>query len=221
MKKGLFLCFLAGLFLMGAMTVGYGWAEDISDMETPEEIFEFRENFLENFERHGLNTAYSDAKFLRIMVESSGAKRGVEVGSCNGYGAMFMGMGFEKNEGKLYTIEILPRFVKECRENIEKVGLEDSVECIEGDALEVMPELEGTFDFLFIDAVKSDYFKYFKIMEPKLEKGAVIVADNTIQYADAMKDFLDYMRENPDYDMVNIQTTQEKRDGMAVIHKRK
>ncbi len=49
-------------------------------------------------------------------------------------------------------------------------------------------ELEGVFDFAYIDAVKTDYFKYFQLIEPKLKPGAVIVADNVIVSADAMRD---------------------------------
>ncbi|MEW6238675.1 MAG: O-methyltransferase [Candidatus Omnitrophota bacterium] len=195
--------------------------QDIQSLKDPQAIEAFRENFLKNFKRIGLNTAYNDAQFLRIMVESSSAKRGLEIGSCNGYGAMFMGMGFERNGGQLVTLEIDPKFVKECRENLKKTGLEKTVECVEGDALKTIPELQGEFDFVFIDAQKQDYYKYFKAVSPKLKAGAVIVADNVIQYAEAMKDFLDAMKNDPAYDTVIIQTTQEKRDGMSVTYKRR
>ena len=59
--------------------------------------------------------------------------------------------------------------------------LEKTVKVVEGDALEVLPQLEGEYDFVFIDAVKSDYLKYFKALEPKLMAGSVIVADNVIR----------------------------------------
>ena len=192
---------------------------EISQLSKPSEIQAFRENFLKNFNRIGLNTAQSDAQFLRIMVEARNAKRGIEVGSCNGYGAMYMGMGFERTGGELITLEISPRYVKECRENLKKTGLDKTVTCIEGDALKVIPTLEGKFDFVFIDAVKQDYFKYFRALLPMLAPGAVIVADNSIQSADAMRDFLDAVEKDPDYDAVTIQTTQEKRDGMTVVYK--
>jgi predicted O-methyltransferase YrrM len=179
----------------------------------------FRDQFIESFHRTGLNTTPSDAMMLRILVESSRAKRGVEVGSFNGFGAVNMGIGFERTGGHLYTLEIDPQRVKECRDNLKKVGLEDTVTCIEGDALKTLPTLEGQFDFMFIDALKSDYMKYFKILEPKLVPGSVIVADNVIQSARAMKDFLDYIQNSPDYNTVIIRASMEKNDGMSISYK--
>ena len=188
-------------------------------MENNKKSHEFREQFIQNFQRTGLNTTPSDAMMLRILVESSRAKRGVEVGSFNGFGAINMGIGFERTGGNLYTFEINPQSVKECRENLKKVGLEDTVTCIEGDALKTLPTLKGEFDFVFIDALKSDYFKYFKILEPKLVPGAVVVADNVIRSARAMQDFLDYIQNSPDYNTVIIRASMEKNDGMSISYK--
>ena len=179
----------------------------------------FRADFIENFKRIGLNTTPGDAKMLRILVASSGAKRGVEVGSSTGFGAINMGIAFERNGGHLYTLEIDPEAVKTCRDNIEKMGLENTVTCIEGDALKTLPKLEGEFDFVFIDAVKGDYMKYLKIIEPHLKPGAVVVGDNVIKSARAMKDFLDYMQNSPDYDTVIIRASMEKNDGMSISYK--
>ena len=180
---------------------------------------EFRERFVKNFQRTSLNTTIGDAMMLRILAESAGAKRGLEVGSANGFGAINMGIAFERTGGHLYTLEIDPQRVKECRENLKKVGLENTVTCIEGDALKTLPTLEGKFDFVFIDAVKSDYLKYLKIIEPKLKPGAVIVGDNVIRSARAMRDFLDYIQESPEYDTVIIRASMEKKDGMSVSYK--
>jgi predicted O-methyltransferase YrrM len=180
---------------------------------------EFRKEFIKNFKRTGLNTTPGDAMMLRILVASSGARRGVEVGSATGYGAINMGIAFERNGGHLYTLEIDPDTVTVCRQNIKKMGLENTVTCIEGDALETLPKLEGEFDFVFIDAVKSDYLKYFKIIEPHLKPGAVVVGDNVIRSARAMKDFLDYMQQSPNYDTVIIRASMEKKDGMSISYK--
>jgi len=180
---------------------------------------EFRKRFIKNFQRTSLNTTEGDAMMLRILAESAGVKRGLEVGSANGFGAINMGIAFERNGGHLYTLEIDPQSVKECRENLKKVGLENTVTCIEGDALKTLQTLEGEFDFVFIDAVKRDYLKYLKIIEPKLKPGAVIVGDNVIRSARAMRDFLDYIQESPKYDTVIIRASMEKKDGMSVSYK--
>lgn len=180
---------------------------------------EARQTFIDGFQRSGLNTTPSDAMLLRILVESRGAQRGVEVGSATGYGAINMGIAFERTGGCLYTLEIDPEMAQACRDNIHKMGLDKSVVCVEGDALETLPKMEGEFDFVFIDAVKKDYFKYLKLIEPKLKPGAVIVADNVIQSAEAMKDYLSYVQTQPDYETVIVRASDEKADGMAITCK--
>lgn len=178
-----------------------------------------REAFLRDFKRIGLNTAPGDAMTLRILVQASKAKRGVEVGTATGYGAINMGIGFERNGGHLYTVDIDPKMVQTARQHLKTVGLDNTVTVIEGDALKVLPTLEGEFDFVFIDALKKDYLKYFQALSPKLKRGALVAADNVIRSANDMKDFLDFMESNPDYEKVTIRASLEKNDGMAIYLK--
>lgn len=180
-----------------------------------------REQFLREFKRSPLNTTPGDAMLLRILVQTRGAKRGVEVGSATGYGALHMGVGFERTGGQLITIDIDPNMVRACRENIRRAGLEKTVTVVEGDALHVLPRLEGEFDFVFIDAVKRDYLKYLKAIEPKLKPGAVVVADNVIQFARDMQDYLDYVERGGDYETVIVRASLEKNDGMAISYKKR
>ncbi len=180
---------------------------------------EFRKQFIDNFKRTGLNTTPGDAMMLRILVESARAKRGVEVGSASGFGALNMGIAFERTGGHLWTLDIDPTAIKETRENLAAIGLENVVTAVEGDALKTLQDVEAPVDFVFIDALKQDYFKYLKILEPKLSPGAVVVADNVIQSAKAMKDYLDYVQNSPDYDTVIIRSSMEKNDGMTISYK--
>jgi predicted O-methyltransferase YrrM len=212
MKKDKLLVLIVFLLSMAALVA--------SAVESKEKRSrEFREQFVRDFRRSWLNTTVGDAMMLRILVESSGAKRGIEVGSATGFGAINMGIAFERTGGHLYTLEIDPEMVKVCRENLKKVGLENVVTCIEGDALKTLPELEGQFDFVFIDALKQDYLKYLKLIEPKLKAGAVVVGDNVIRSEDAMKDFLEYIQTSPDYDTVIIRASMEKKDGISISYK--
>ena len=180
-----------------------------------------RKAFVENFERINLNSTPGDAAVLRILVESTQAKRGVEVGTATGYGAILMGLGFERTGGELITVDIDPQMVRAARENLKKMGLDETVTVIEGDALEVLPQLEGEFDFVYIDAVKGDYLKYFKALEPKLVPGAVVVADNVIRSARSMPDFLQAIADDSKYLSTTIRASEAKRDGMMVIYKLK
>ncbi len=179
----------------------------------------FRREYLEKFPWTLSNTTAGDAMMLRILVESRGAKNGVEVGTNTGYGAINMGIGFERTAGRLTTIEIDPRTAATARSHLAKVGLDKVVTVVEGDALKILPALPGTFDFVFIDASKPDYLKYLKALEAKLKPGAVVVADNVIDYARQMPDFLQYIQSSPLYDTQIIRASMQKNDGMSVSFK--
>jgi predicted O-methyltransferase YrrM len=178
-----------------------------------------RLEFIRNFKRTGLDTTIGDGALLRILVTASKAKRGVEVGSYKGFGAINMGMAFERNGGRLVTLEIDPKIAEECRDNLKKVGLDETVTVVVGDALKTLPELEGEFDFVFIDALKQDYLKYLKAIEPKLKPDAVVVADNTIRSAGQMRDFLDHVEKGGGYDAVTVRASLDKNDGMTIAVK--
>ena len=211
-RYGLGILALGVIFVVVALAAVYSRGEGgVTD--------EFRKQFIKEFKRSGLNTTPDDALLLRMLIEAKKAKRGVEVGSATGFGAINMGVGFERTGGRLDTIDIDPNMVKITRENVAKIGLEKSVTAIEGDALKVLGPLEGEVDFAFFDAVKEDTLKYLKLLEPKMKPGTVVVVDNAIRSAAAMKDFLDFMKTSPDWEMVIVQVSQEKHDGMAVCYK--
>jgi predicted O-methyltransferase YrrM len=180
---------------------------------------DYRQEFIARFERTRLNTTPGDAMMLRILVGGCGARRGVEIGAANGFGAINMGIAFERTGGHLYSLEIDPDRVRETRENLAKAGLEKTVTVIEGDALRTLAALEGGIDFAFIDAVKSDYLQYLQLIEPKLRPGAIVAADNAIVSAAQMAGYLDYVQTSPDYDTVIIRSSMEKGDGMAISYK--
>ena len=183
------------------------------------DLQQFRADFIKGFPRIGMNSTPGDAQFLRILIESSKAKNGLEIGVATGYGAMVMGLGFERTGGHLTGIEIDAEMVKAARANIGKMQLQEVVTVVEGAALIVIPRLQGPFDFVFIDALKEEYLQYFRAVEPKLKAGAIVVADNVIKHADAMRDFLDAIQADPTYQTVVVQASDEKGDGMMVIFK--
>ena len=181
----------------------------------------FRSDFIKNFARIPWNSTPGDAQFLRILIESSQAQSGLEIGVATGYGAIVMGLGFEHNGGHLTGIEPDAEMLTTAQANIRTMQLQEVVTVVEGAALNVIPRLEGPFDFVFIDAIKEEYLQYFRAVEPKLKARAVVVADNVIQRADAMRDFLDAVPSDSKYQSVIVQASNEKDDGMMVIYKGK
>ena len=121
----------------------------------------------------------------------------LEIGTLVGYSAILMGKNLKK--GKIISVEINKKNHLAAKANIERAGLADKIELVNGDALEVIPTLDGPFDMVFIDAKKEDYLKYLKAAEPKMTRDAIVIADNVGVFKDKMKDFLDHVRKSGKY----------------------
>jgi predicted O-methyltransferase YrrM len=188
-------------------------------MRVSNELQKFRNEFLLDFKRLGMNTTTDDARFLRILIESSRAKNGLEIGVANGHGSIVMGLGFERNNGCLTGIEFDVDMVQRARTNIKKMKLHETVKIVKGDASKIIPRLPGLFDFVFLDATKDEYLDYLLAIEPKLKTKAIIVADNVIRHADRMQNFFDAVRSNPKYQSLIVRASEEKHDGMMLIYK--
>jgi predicted O-methyltransferase YrrM len=177
--------------------------------------------YLEEFHRLDWDTAPGDARFLAMMIEITDAKSALEIGTYRGFAALHMGLALARTGGHLHTLEIHPGYASEAENHLKNLDLTNRVTVVVGNALETIPELEPMFDFVFIDAKKEEYYEYFLLIEPKLSDDAVIVADNAILKSDEMKQFLEYVSNSPDYDMIILRTSDLKGDGMALIHRKK
>ena len=93
----------------------------------------------------------------------------LEIGAASGYSGIWLGLGARESGGRVVAIEYDPQRAKEAAENIQKAGLTDVVSVIHGDAFKEIPKLQGTFDFVFLDAWKPDYKKFFDMVFPRLE----------------------------------------------------
>ena len=144
-----------------------------------------------------LAVSEEDGRFLRLMIASTKAKHALEIGGASGYSAIWIGLGLRDTGGRLVTIEYDPVRAKELAENIKKAGLSDVVQVVAGDAFAEIPKLPGTFDFVFLDAWKRDYKKFFDLMYPRLDKGGLFTAHNVVNKRNEMGDFLDAIQRNP------------------------
>jgi caffeoyl-CoA O-methyltransferase len=138
-----------------------------------------------------------DGRFLRVLVATRGAKSIVEIGGASGYSGIWLGLGARESGGKVVTIEYDPQRAKEAAENIKKAGLTDVVRVVHGDAFKELPKLPGTFDFVFLDAWKPDYKKFFDMVFPRMNPGALFTAHNVINKKNEMSPFLDTIHSHP------------------------
>ena len=144
-----------------------------------------------------LAVSEEDGRFMRLMIATSGAKRALEIGGASGYSAIWIGMGLRVTGGKLVTIEYDATRAKELADNIKRAGLSDIVQVVSGDAFQQIPKLPGTFDFVFLDAWKKDYKRFFEMVYPRLDMRGLFLAHNVVNKRNEMGDFLDTILKHP------------------------
>ena len=119
------------------------------------------------------------ALFLEITAQITGAKRALECGMAIAYSVIHLlrGMG---DGGRVVTIDPSHEMIESAKGYLSRAGLRDRVDINQGYALEVIPQLEGPFDLVFIDAVKEEYRGYLDLALPKLRVGGVVICDNLL-----------------------------------------
>lgn len=117
-------------------------------------------------------------RFLGILARATGARLIVEIGTAIGYGALCLARGAP--EARVITIDTDPQRLAEARGYLERGGVAERVELIEGAALDVLPRLPGPIDLAYVDAVKKEYRRYLDQLVPKLRVGGVVALDNLL-----------------------------------------
>jgi predicted O-methyltransferase YrrM len=116
-------------------------------------------------------------RLLRILAESAKAKNVVEIGTGNGYSALWLCLGLKSTGGKLVTHEIDPEQVVLARANFKRAGVENLVTVVEGDAHHTVAQLKEPIDILFMDA-EGGNLDYLNQLLPLVRPGGLILADN-------------------------------------------
>ena len=170
--------------------------------------------------RQMLSVPKKDGQFLNLLVKATRAKNILEVGTSQGYSAIWISLALEETGGKMTTIDIAPEKVKLAKENLARAGLTHRVTFHEGDAHKIVPTLDGPFDFVFLDADKEGQVDYFNKLYPKkLLPGGIIAVHNAIRARNAMKDYLDMISAHSDFDSVVLSMTME--DGFSVSYRKR
>ena len=138
-----------------------------------------------------------DGRFLRALIVSSGTKRALEIGAADGYSAIWIGLGLRETGGRLTTIEYDPARARNAAANVRRAGLSDIVTVVPGDAFEQIPKLAGGVDFVFLDAWKRDYKRFFDLLLPRLEPHGLFLAHNVVNKQTEMRDFLEAIHNDP------------------------
>ena len=168
-------------------------------------------------------------RILKMLVRMARPQRVLEIGTFTGYSALCLAEGLPDG-GHVDTIEIDDELEDFIRENFRQSPYNERITLHIGDALTLIPQLEGTFDFVFIDADKRAYRDYYELVLPKVPSGGFIVADNTLWDGKVVEwgkkldaQTAGILQFN---DMVAADERVEKvivpiRDGLTIIHKKR
>lgn len=124
-------------------------------------------------------SGHMQGKFLKMICQMMNPKRILEIGTYTGYSAISMAMG-SSEDCVIHTIDCNDELEYFTRNFIQRAGCENKIKFHIGDALEIIPEINETFDLVFIDADKRQYVKYFEAIYPKLKKGSFVLADDVL-----------------------------------------
>jgi predicted O-methyltransferase YrrM len=177
-------------------------------------------SFLESH-RHqwrDMNVSEADGKVLHDLIIKNNYKKALEIGTSTGHSTIWIAWALSKTGGKLVTIEINERRYRQASANFEKAGLSHYIDARLADAHELVPNLEGPFDFVFCDADKGSYKNYLVAILPKLEVGGCFTAHNVSgRRMWGIGEFLDYLDSLP-----NMETTIDRSSwsGISISYKR-
>lgn len=159
---------------------------------------------LEKTQRQFWNIPRVTGEFLNLLIRTAKSKNALELGTSNGYSGIWLGKALKETGGKLTTVEFYEKRIKPARENFEKCGILDIITTLEGPAIKILEYMkeDEKFDFVFIDANKSETLKYFELIHPHLVKGGFLAVDNVISHEQKVKPYIDEINSRPDYENV-------------------
>ena len=168
-----------------------------------------------------MNIPAVDGQTLYNIVLKNKYTRALEIGTSTGHSSIWIAWALSKTGGRLITIEIDEQRHREALENFEAAGLSDFIDAHLGDAHEIVPSLEGPFDFVFSDADKYWYKNYLIALLPKLEVGGCYTTHNVSmgrgrRGREGSDDYLEYLLSLP-----NLETTVDNRGhGLSISYNR-
>ena len=132
---------------------------------------------------------------LKVLLQIKRPSRILEVGTAVGFSAILM-YTYGPEDCQITTIENYEKRIPIARENFRKAGAEKRITLLEGDAQEVLKILEGSYDFIFMDAAKGQYIHFFPEILRLLSRGGLLVSDNVLQGGDIIESHFAVERRN-------------------------
>ena len=130
---------------------------------------------------------HETAKFLDFFTATMQPSQVLEIGTAIGFSASLMAQHLQA-DGHLTTIDRYEKMYERAKENFKKMGLEERITLIEGDAADVLPTLEGSYDLIFMDSAKAKYIEFYPECMRLLRQGGVLIIDDVFQGGTVLDD---------------------------------
>jgi len=150
-----------------------------------EELVPERDQLLKEIEVQSLRETIpiitpSVGNYLAGLVRISRARRILEIGTAIGYSTLWLAGAAAQTGGQITTIDLNIDRLTRALKYFEQAGVAERIIALAGDARAILPALDGTFDFVFIDAAKGEYLEYLELVYPLLSQGGLLVVDNVL-----------------------------------------
>jgi len=162
------------------------------------------------------NITLENALFLRNILKEKKIKSLLEIGSANGYSTIHFALELEKTGWNITSIEFSQLAYEDAQENFKKAKVDNIIKSYFGDARDIIPLLEETYDFVFIDGLKKRSRVFLELVRNKVENWGIIVIDDVIKFRYKMEDLYKYVKkEKLNYEVLQI----DEDDGIMIITK--
>ena len=148
--------------------------------------------------------APATGRFLFALVAPQTDCEVLELGGSRGYSAIWLAAAARILAGRVLSIENDPRKIEAWHRNVEDAGLGEWADLLEGDALELLPQIDDVFDLVFIDAEKEDYERLFELARTNVEPGGLVVADNVLSHPDPLAQYSAARQSDPTLSSVTV-----------------
>ena len=151
-----------------------------------------------------LNLEPASAQLLSILVRASGATRALEIGTSNAYSTIWLAWSLAPAGGRIVSIDRNPDKHALARENLRRADLLDRVELRTGDATEIVRQLTGPFDLVFLDADRRKFPEQMQVLLPKLAGKVLVIADNVLSHPEEIAEYLKLVSNLADFEHTTV-----------------
>jgi len=212
------------------MEIVYPLAQQYAERFSSEEetlLKEINDHTQLNHPRADMLSSHVQGELLEMISCLVRPRRILEIGTFVGYSALYLSKGLQE-DGILHTLELRPEDAATAKENFRLANALDKIILHLGNALEIIPTLDETWDLVFIDADKVGYSDYYRLVLPRLRKGGLIIADNVLFHGEVLEEkisgknaiaihaFNELVKNDPSVEKVMLTV----RDGLMFIRKK-